>query len=231
MAICRREFLQLAGMGGVVLVTGMGRSAFAAHPAAGFNFLQLSDSHWGFPPRPPEDDRTRESFAAHTGLAFDPLGAVEASANLTASLLFEPSRASRLVEHHARQVSQPALEEVLSTILKATWQAPRETGLPGQTQFAVDDVVLRHLLALATSPEASGQARALARSAATSLEAWLGSQIAAHSDPSDLQAHFAAALATLERFHKDPEKFTLPPALPTPPGQPIGDDDQDVAIR
>lgn len=184
-----------------------------------------------FPPRPPEDDRTRESFAAHTGLAFDPLGAVEASANLTASLLFEPSRASRLVEHHAREASQPALEEILATILKATWQAPRQPGLPGQTQFAVDEVILRHLLALATSPEASGQARALARSAATSLEAWLGSQMAAHSDPSDLQAHFAAALATLERFHKDPEKFTLPPALPTPPGQPIGGDDQDVAIR
>ena len=59
------------------------------------------------PPTPPGYSRTRESFEGHTGLTFDPQGAVEASANLTASLLFEPSRASRLVEYHARNPQIP----------------------------------------------------------------------------------------------------------------------------
>ena len=42
----RRSFLKLAGLGGAVLVTGVGRSALAAEEA--FFFVQLSDTHWGF---------------------------------------------------------------------------------------------------------------------------------------------------------------------------------------
>jgi len=42
----RRSFLKLAGLGGAVLVTGVGRSASAAEEA--FFFVQLSDTHWGF---------------------------------------------------------------------------------------------------------------------------------------------------------------------------------------
>ena len=42
----RRSFLKLAGLGGAVLVTGVGRSALAAEET--FFFVQLSDTHWGF---------------------------------------------------------------------------------------------------------------------------------------------------------------------------------------
>jgi calcineurin-like phosphoesterase family protein len=42
----RRNFLKLAGLGGAVLVTGVGRSALAAEET--FFFVQLSDTHWGF---------------------------------------------------------------------------------------------------------------------------------------------------------------------------------------
>ena len=49
----RRQFLQLAGFGGAVLVSGLGEVASAADAAAGsagedFFFVQLSDTHWGF---------------------------------------------------------------------------------------------------------------------------------------------------------------------------------------
>lgn len=47
----RREFLKLAGMGSVVLVTGLDNLASAAEKTPGkdhFIFLQLSDTHWGF---------------------------------------------------------------------------------------------------------------------------------------------------------------------------------------
>jgi predicted phosphodiesterase len=46
----RKEFLKLAGIGGVVFASGLGYSAFAAGPGAqqDFHFVQLSDSHWGF---------------------------------------------------------------------------------------------------------------------------------------------------------------------------------------
>jgi 3',5'-cyclic AMP phosphodiesterase CpdA len=45
--IDRREFLKLAGLGGVVLVSGFAPSAARAG-ADEFYFVQLSDCHWGF---------------------------------------------------------------------------------------------------------------------------------------------------------------------------------------
>ena len=43
-----------------------------------------------------------------------------------------------------------------------------------------------------------------------------------------LDAHWAGALDDIERFWKDPDKFVTVPALATPPGQPIGSDEQDA---
>src|SRR5256885_13228358 len=49
----RREFLQLAGVGGVVFASGLlGACASADHrrpaPTDDFYFVQLSDTHWGY---------------------------------------------------------------------------------------------------------------------------------------------------------------------------------------
>ncbi len=49
--IDRREFLKLAGIGSVVLVSGMDRIVFAVGKEIvnkDFFFIQMSDSHWGF---------------------------------------------------------------------------------------------------------------------------------------------------------------------------------------
>ena len=54
MSTCyRRQFLQLAGVGGAVFVSGLGAMAHAANATTGpgyddFFFVQLSDAHWGF---------------------------------------------------------------------------------------------------------------------------------------------------------------------------------------
>ncbi len=201
------------------------------------------------PPQPPGYPRTRESFEGNTGLTFDPLGAVEASANLTASLLFEPTRASRLVEHHAIDANLPSLGEVVSEALKSTWQSPRAEGLAAETQFAVEDVILTHLLSLAAGngglgqsagaafpagislnvaagTAASSQARAEALAEIGKLEDWLKAQNQAAAGPA-IQAHRAAAIDRIERFRKEPERFAAPPPLATPPGQPIGSADDD----
>jgi 3',5'-cyclic AMP phosphodiesterase CpdA len=53
--IDRRQFLQLAGLGGAVFVAGIPSASLAADAATDdFYFVQLSDSHWGFegPPNP-----------------------------------------------------------------------------------------------------------------------------------------------------------------------------------
>ena len=49
--IDRRDFLKLAGIGGVVFVSGLGTVAYATEKkssADDFFFVQLSDTHWGF---------------------------------------------------------------------------------------------------------------------------------------------------------------------------------------
>jgi len=53
MDIDRKQFLRLAGLGGLVFASGLARGASAA-PAEEFYFVQLSDTHWGFkgPPNP-----------------------------------------------------------------------------------------------------------------------------------------------------------------------------------
>ena len=142
-------------------------------------------------------------------------------------MLLYPSRASRLVEYHARDAKQLGLEEMLDAVLAATWRSPRLTGMAAETQFAVEDIVLGHLLGLAAAIDASGQARAIALATAVKVEDWLKAQISNAAD-AEASAHWAAGIAAIERFKSDPAKFVPAPELPTPPGQPIGDD-EDIA--
>lgn len=174
------------------------------------------------PPRPPAYPRTQESFKAHTGLTFDPESAVEAASEITIGLLFNPQRASRLVEYHARDTQYPGLEDVIEATVDATWKAPRATGLQAATQAVTETAVSEHLLALAASNDASKEAKAIARAEAVSLRDWIAGASAA--TPED-RALNAAAIARIDQFLKEPDKFTPAPAPTVPPGQPIGDDE------
>src|ERR1700722_13766695 len=64
------------------------------------------------PPRPPEYPRNREDFKIHTSPAFDALAPAESAAQHTLQFLFNPERAARLVEFHARDSANPGLDEV-----------------------------------------------------------------------------------------------------------------------
>jgi hypothetical protein len=166
------------------------------------------------PPRPPEYNRTRDSFPGHTGLTFDPLGAAEAAATHTLSLLLAPDRAARLAEHHARDSTLPGLHDVLSALLDATWHAAAPQGLAGAVKLRVDYVALRHLLALAAN--GSPIVRALARQAVRELRG---------ATPPDADvvtaAHWADAMETIDAFFRAPDTFRKAGTLPVPPGSPI----------
>ena len=73
----RRQFLKLAGLGGVVLVSGCASSPGPGLAGADsdFYFVQLSDSHWGFegPAVNPDAQGTlKKAVAAVNGLARQP---------------------------------------------------------------------------------------------------------------------------------------------------------------
>ncbi len=175
------------------------------------------------PPRPPGYAATRESFPTRTGLVFDPQGAVASAAELSTSLLFEPTRAARLAEYKSRDSTLPGLDEVLRSVLAATWYAPRSSGLLAMTQITVEDAVLRHLLALAASEPAGAVVREIAGYEVGQLKIWLE----AKTDPSMPmleKAHWSGGLQQINGFLKDPDKYAPPVTPDVPPGQPIGED-------
>jgi hypothetical protein len=177
--------------------------------------LQLPESLLKvIPPRPEGFPRHRELFANHTAEAFDALAPAEAAANLTFAALFEPGRAARLVEQHARDPQQPGLEEVLGAALAATWYKPAGADLGGEVQRTVSYVMLARLISLAANPEAVPQVRAIAHLKLTELHDSLASA------PGRASAAYGARLIT--QFFDNPKDF-IPPKVPTPPpGQPIG---------
>jgi hypothetical protein len=176
------------------------------------------------PPRPPDYERGREHFKVHTSPAFDALAPAEAAAQQSLQFLFNPERATRLVEFHARDAANPGLQEVLDAILAATWKAPHPAGYHGEIARVVDGVVLYDLLALATSERGSTQVRAVAWFEASLLKGWLNRATGAATDPAQ-KTHLAYAAAQVGHFQKDPKKLDLPAPFEPPDGPPIGDDE------
>jgi hypothetical protein len=175
------------------------------------------------PPRPPGYPRGREHFKLRTSPVFDALAPAEAAAQHTLGFLFAPARAARLVEQHARTPESPGLEEVLGTILAATWKARREPGLRGEIGRVVDHVVLFELMTLSRSERASPETRARATLELQNLKTWAQAAAARAKDPAE-RAHLAYAEQQIAGFQKDPRQLAPPPAVP-PDGPPIGWDE------
>jgi len=176
------------------------------------------------PPRVPDYDRGREHFKIRTSPAFDALAPAEAAAEHTLQFLFNPERASRLVEFHARNAKNPALEEVLDTILTATWKSIRQPGYSGEISRVVDSTVLYDLMSLSANDKASVQSRAIASLKLDELKTWAARGQSASKDPEE-RAHLYFAAAQIAQFQKDPKLIPVPAPPQPPDGPPIGDDE------
>jgi hypothetical protein len=175
------------------------------------------------PPRPPDYERGREHFKIRTSPAFDALAPAEAAAQHTLQFLFNPERAARLVEFHARNAENPGLEEVLDAILNATWKTPRSNGYSAEVARAVDDVALHDLLALAADEGCTAPVRAAANIKLRELSLWMDRSL--DSSAEGQRAHLSFAHWQIVRFINYPDRYALP-ALDLPPdGPPIGTDD------
>jgi hypothetical protein len=182
-------------------------------------FLTLPESLLGqLPPRPPELERTPESFPTHTGLTFDPVAAAECAADLTLSGLFNAQRAARLLEYRARDGRNPALlGEVIDAALASSRPPPGgATPQPTLTALVAEAVRIRSveaLLSLAANSEASASVRALVYDKLQVLRRQADAGSAA-----DRYLGFR-----IDSFARDPGKFTPSPPISAPPGMPIGD--------
>jgi Met-zincin/Domain of unknown function (DUF5117) len=176
------------------------------------------------PPRPPDYERGREHFKIHTSPAFDALAPAEAAAQHTLQFLFNPERAARLVEFHARNAENPGLEEVLDAVLAGTWKSPHGPAYPAEIARTVDRVALYDLLALSANERASDQVRAIATLKLEELRTWLTTAQSSAKDVEE-RAHFFLAASQIEQFQKDPKQIGVTPPAELPDGPPIGTDD------
>ena len=179
------------------------------------------------PPPAPGYPRTPEDFHNRTGLTFDPVGAAESAAGMTVGLILNAERAARLVQHHAEDVAQPSLDEVLDKLIAATWRSQPAGGLAGQVQHATDAVVLHDLMVLAANESAPAQVRATASQKIDELRGQLPQL--PRPDPS-YSAFYDFATAQIKRFEANPKDIGIPRPPDPPPGMPIGDDERDYVV-
>jgi hypothetical protein len=94
--------------------------------------------------------------------------------------------------------------------------------MSSEVERAVEFRGLEAMLALCVNPEASSQARAIARAhIADVLIQW--TTAAPLTDTAEA-IHRAALISRIEEFEKDPAKFVPAAPVEAPPGMPIGDD-------
>lgn len=175
-----------------------------------------------FPPRPPEYGRTQESFVGYDGPAFDAIGPVRAASDLTLDALFEPGRVSRLVDYHARDASNPSLSDVVRATLQATVYTSLHDGLEGETQIAINEAVISHLLTAAGSSAVSPLARQILRRELATAREWMTQHAPAASQP-EQQAAYAGWISRITAADRAPadRPETKPLQERVPEGAPI----------
>jgi hypothetical protein len=175
------------------------------------------------PPRPPGYPRTREDFRIRTSPNFDAMAPAEAFANHVCDFLFNPERAARLVQYHARYPGNPGLGDVLDSILARTWKMPMSSTYHTEIQRTVNMVVLSELMALAANERADNQVRAIAEFKLEELKNWLAAQQRLPEGEGQKAFQLYAA-NQIKRFQEDPKKMNLSKPNDPPDGQPIGMD-------
>ncbi|HEY6621442.1 MAG TPA: zinc-dependent metalloprotease [Steroidobacteraceae bacterium] len=172
-----------------------------------------------FPPRPPDFERTHESLPAHTGVTFDPIAAAESAADLVLEILFNPERAARLVEYHAR-ANTPSLVEVIDAALQINRSDLKAAGshqeYEAEVQAAVYARTVEALLTLAADPKDSLEVRAITYAKLEDLRRRSNAN-------SPLETYL---IHRIKQFQDDPAKFVAAKPIEAPPGMPIGDDEE-----
>ncbi len=173
------------------------------------------------PPRPISFGSHRELISGKTDLTFDPLAGAESAADIVFSMLFNPARAGRLVEHHARDTKQPAFENILDKIFNETIKARPQTGYAGAVQVTVNNVMVSNMLALLANDRASNQVKAIAQLKAAQLQTWLATKAKSTADEF-WKAHYEYMNGMIENYRDDPAEYKRVNIIEAPPGAPIG---------
>lgn len=168
------------------------------------------------PPRPAGYDYSRELFRKRTGLAFDVLSPAETAVDFPLSFLFNSERMNRMVEYQA-QLGGLGLDEMINTLIHATWKSPRRKGLEALIQMQTEQVLLTYLLAGTVNENNSFITRAVLLRTLQDLKTYVEAKRKTTTDTT----YGGHLLLALERM-KSPADAKPTVHASMPPGAPIG---------
>jgi hypothetical protein len=177
------------------------------------------------PPQPTGRSISREQFRGYTEPTLDPVSMAETAADLSASLMLNPSRLARVALQHSRDSDQLSLDEYIEKLLTATIKASQSDGYVGTVHRAINLAVLRNLLDGAARKNVSPDVTAVLNTKINMISAWLNQQGITGQTTGNFsieKAHYFNMASLIEQFYTDPSTFELPGAPYTPPGAPIG---------
>ena len=180
------------------------------------------------PPRPLGYSRNRETFEAKTGPTFDPLSAAESVAELAIGLLLHPNRAARMIEFNNRNENLPGFSELVDDIINRTLKSGPYKGMDGEIQRLVNKLVVRHLINLATSGNATHQTRAICYLKLEDIDKWVTQEIRKNPNVSRL-AFLKHTKAIIEKYMYEFDHLKPVKTIRIPAGSPIGLDDLGIS--
>lgn len=156
-----------------------------------------------------------ETFEGHTELLFDPLGAAEGAADLTAGMILHPQRMARLVVFGGMG-DYPDLEEVVDRLLEVTWGAEEPADeYRMRVLHVIQRVVVDRMMVEGSRAENPAEVRAIL---ADRLAA-LADSLESGPNPSP---HTKLVAADIRRWENRSEATIPGPKLEIPAGDPIG---------
>lgn len=169
------------------------------------------------PPTPYGYDGSESWLPTAAGTALDPVTLAGGLATEVTNNLLHRERAARLVLFHARDEANPSLNEVIETLMEATWGASRaRQGGDRPIERAVQRAVLDGVLDLAGDARALPEVRAVAE---FHLEALRGRIEGVSGGAPEERAHRSAALRDIQRYFDgddDPSRRSRFPVVPLP---------------
>ncbi|MDB9720844.1 zinc-dependent metalloprotease, partial [Winogradskyella sp.] len=99
-----------------------------------------------FPPRAFGYNRTRESFKGKTGVAFDAFSAANTASDMTLKFLLHPQRANRLVLQKSLDVNQLGLEDVINSLISASFESDYKDLYLAEIQEQINANVLKYVM-------------------------------------------------------------------------------------
>ena len=203
------------------------RALDALMSALKLNELTISSSLLSrIPPRPPGYGRTRELFPRATGGVFDPISPAVVATDIVVGGLLTNDRAARMVAQHAVDPALPGLEDVLTRLTAAVFDAVPSSLYETEINRAMERVVLNRVMSLAQSAPMM-QVRAIATQTLKRLQ----TRYALPTTPAAEFAHRQLIVDDLKRFFERDADTIAPAATPAaPPGAPIGMFDLDFLL-